>query len=190
MKKIIIAGGTGFIGQYLRMQFKEQGFEVLIVSRDKGYINWEDDSALIETLEGAQVLINLAGKSVDCRYTKKNKELILSSRVDTTRRLQWAIEQCEHPPRLWVNSSTATIYRHAEDRPMDEETGEIGTGFSVEVAKAWEGAFFEMKSEQTRKIALRIAIVLGREGGALKPIVNLVRFGLGGQQGNGRQIFS
>jgi hypothetical protein len=190
MKKIIIAGGSGFIGQYLLQKFTEQGFQVYIISRGNRFINWEDDKALINALDGAEILINLAGKSVDCRYNKKNRELILRSRVESTNRLQWASDHCKIPPKLWINSSTATIYRHAEDRPMDEKTGEIGKGFSVEVAKSWEEAFFASRNDLTRKIALRIAIVLGKNGGALKPMINLVKFGLGGQQGNGRQMFS
>lgn len=190
MKKIVIAGGTGFIGQYLCQKFRDQGFEVLIISRGKQFIDWENDDAVISALNDAEVLINLAGKSVDCRYNKENKKLILNSRVDTTSRLQWATDHCTNPPKLWINSSTATIYRHAEDRPMDEETGEIGEGFSVEVAKSWENAFFATRNDSVRKVALRIAIVLGKDGGALPPMINLVKYGLGGQQGNGRQMFS
>ncbi len=189
MKKIVIAGGTGFIGQYLSQRFIEQGYNVLTISRGRQHISWDDTASVIAVLEGAELLINLAGKSVDCRYTEANKSLILSSRVETTRKLQWAVDQCCNPPKVWVNSSTATIYRHAEDRPMDEATGDIGAGFSVEVAKAWEGAFFE-GAGKTRKVALRIAIVLGRGGGALEPMVKLVKYGLGGVQGSGTQMFS
>ncbi len=190
MKKIVIAGGTGFIGQYLSKKFREQDFEVLIISRGKQFVDWENDEAMISAVNDAELLINLAGKSVDCRYNKENKELILNSRVDTTNRLQWATDHCTNPPKLWINSSTATIYRHAEDRPMDEESGEIGQGFSVEVAKSWENAFFASRNNSIRKVALRIAIVLGKDGGALKPMVNLVKYGLGGHQGSGRQMFS
>lgn len=190
MKKMVLAGGTGFIGKYLQKRFTEEGYHVIIVSRNKPYIKWKDESALMNALEGAAVLINLAGKSVDCRYNEKNKKAILSSRIETTRSLQQAIDKSKNPPKLWINSSTATIYRHAEDRPMDEYTGEIGTGFSVKVAKAWEGAFFEKAGGHTRKVALRIAITLGKNGGAMQPFINLVKYGLGGRQGNGRQMFS
>lgn len=189
-RKIVIAGGTGFIGKYLGEMFSKQGFEVLIISRDSNHINWNDDNKLLETLEGAEVLVNLAGKSVDCRYNEMNKSLILSSRVETTRKLQSVIEHCRTPPKLWINSSTATIYRHSEDKAMDENAGEIGSGFSVEVAKAWEKAFFEKPTENTRKIALRIAITIGKNGGVMKPYINLVKYGLGGCQGTGRQMFS
>ena len=188
--KIIIAGGTGFIGKYLEKRFTESGDHVSIISRKNPHLNWENETNLIEALNGADLLINLAGKSVDCRYNEKNKRLIMSSRVNTTRHLQTAIDHCGNPPKLWINASTATIYRHAEDRPMDEENGEIGTGFSVGIAKAWEGAFFEKQDDSTRKIALRIAITLGKNGGVMKPYENMVKYGLGGRQGNGNQMFS
>ena len=136
------------------------------------------------------MLINLAGKSVDCRYNEKNKQEIFDSRVNTTNALGNAILQCKNPPALWINSSTATIYRHAQDRPMTENAGEIGAGFSVNVATNWENAFFNFKLSNTRQVALRMAIVLGKDGGVVKPIKNLVRFGLGGKQGKGNQMFS
>ncbi len=189
-KKIVIAGGTGFIGKYLHKGFSEEDYEVLIISRDAHHINWNNETALTEAIEGAEVLINLAGKSVDCRYNEKNKSLILNSRVETTRKLQSIIDDCKCPPKLWINSSTATIYRHSEDKAMDEDTGEIGSGFSMEVAKAWEKAFFEKFNGDTRKVALRIAITIGKNGGVIKPFINLVKYGLGGHQGNGRQMFS
>ncbi|MEO6455369.1 MAG: TIGR01777 family oxidoreductase [Ginsengibacter sp.] len=189
-KKIVIAGGTGFIGKYLHKKFSEEDYEVLIVSRDAKHISWGNEDVLIEALENAEVLINLAGKSVDCRYNEKNKALIVNSRVQTTRKLQSIIDKCKCPPKLWINSSTATIYRHSEDKAMDEDTGEIGSGFSVEVAKAWEKAFFQKLNDNTRKVALRIAITIGKNGGVMKPFINLVKYGLGGRQGNGRQMFS
>ncbi len=199
MGKIILAGGSGFIGQALAKRFTAQGDEVVVLSRHaapaaKGVttLNWDGRTLgdWTEALEGAELLINLAGKSVDCRYNDKNKKAILDSRIDPTRVLGQAVRQAQQPPRLWINSSTATIYRHAEDRPMDEEKGEIGNGFSVNVATAWEKAFFENEMPKTRKVALRSAIVLGKEGGVFIPFKNLVRLGLGGIQGNGRQMFS
>lgn len=188
--KIVIAGGTGFIGEYLAHQWRAAGHEVKIISRQPGHIGWTDAAALTKALEGADILVNLAGKSVNCRYTEKNKEAILQSRVETTELLGAAIARCTQPPALWLNSSTATIYRHAEDRPMTEASGEIGNGFSVSVARAWEESFFSFASPATRQVALRIAIVLGSTGGVMKPYENLVRCGLGGRQGNGRQMFS
>jgi uncharacterized protein len=189
MKKIVLAGGTGFIGKHLHKRFTAEGYDVVIISRGAQHVNWNDELAMIRTLEGADALINLAGKSVDCRYNEINKSLILSSRVETTRRLQTIIDNCITPPKVWINSSTATIYRHSEDKAMDE-AGDIGTGFSVDVAKAWEQAFFEKPATQTRKLALRIAITIGKDGGVMKPFINLVKFGLGGRQGNGKQMFS
>ncbi|WFR62254.1 TIGR01777 family oxidoreductase [Paenibacillus amylolyticus] len=189
MKKVVLAGGTGFVGQDFAQRFKKLGYEVLIISRQPGHIAWENRAGIIEALEEAKMLINLAGKSVNCRYTDENRKVILESRTRTTRILGEAVLACHHPPELWINSSTATIYRHAEDRPMTEKEGEIGSGFSVDVAKAWEQAFFEFSLPSTRQIALRIAIVLG-EGGVMTPMTNLVRFGLGGSQGAGTQQFS
>ena len=189
-RKIVIAGGTGFIGSYLKNKLAWKGFEVLIISRRKNFISWDDEKAIINGLENAEALINMSGKSVDCRYNEKNKKLILQSRVKTTRVLQEAMEKCINPPKIWINSSTATIYRHAEDREMDEETGEIGSGFSVEVAKAWEKEFFRTPIKNTRKVALRTAIVLGKNGGVMIPYKNLVKYGLGGPQGRGKQMFS
>ncbi|KAA8785342.1 uncharacterized protein (TIGR01777 family) [Paenibacillus sp. 4624] len=189
MKKVVLAGGTGFVGQDFTVRFKKLGYDVLVISRQSGHISWEDRAAIIEALEGAEMLINLAGKSVNCRYTDENRKIILDSRTETTHILGEAVLSCVHPPELWINSSTATIYRHAEDRPMTEQDGEVGSGFSVEVAKAWEKAFFGVELPSTRQIALRIAIVLG-EGGVMEPLTNLVRFGLGGAQGAGTQKFS
>ena len=142
MKKIVIAGGTGFLGRFLSCQFKEAGYKVIIISRNLGDVIWMNNDAVIDALNGAEVVINLAGKSVDCRYNEKNKNEILQSRVSTTKAIGEAILKCSDAPKLWINSSTATIYRHAEDRPMTEDGGELGKGFSVNVALAWEKAFF------------------------------------------------
>jgi uncharacterized protein (TIGR01777 family) len=189
-KKIIIAGGTGFVGGHLSNKFKSLGYEVIIISRQKDHINWNESSVITAAIENAEMLINLAGKSVDCRYNEKNKREIYNSRIETTRILGNAVLECKNPPSLWINSSTATIYRHAEDRPMTEIDGEIGAGFSVNVATNWEKTFFDFKLLATRQVALRMAIVLGKEGGVIKPLKNLVRFGLGGKQGRGDQMFS
>jgi uncharacterized protein len=189
-KKIVLAGGTGFVGKYLTEQFTNLGYEVIIISRQKNSIKWNDTNAIIEAINNAEMLVNLAGKSVDCRYNEKNKLEILKSRTETTNILGQAILQCTNPPELWINSSTATIYRHSEDKPMTEQNGEIGSGFSVNVATSWEKSFFDFQLPKTRQIALRMAIVLGKNGGVMIPFINLVRFGLGGKQGNGKQMFS
>ncbi|MFD1992163.1 TIGR01777 family oxidoreductase [Paenibacillus nicotianae] len=189
-RKVVLAGGTGFIGQYVEKRLTALGIEVKIISRQSPHIAWDDHQAIVQALDGAEMVINLAGKSVNCRYNEQNKREIMNSRIETTQILGNAILACEHPPALWINSSTATIYRHAEDRPMTETKGEIGSGFSVDVAKAWEDAFFSFSLPHTRQAALRIAIVLGPGGGVMTPFKNLVRFGLGGHQGSGKQMFS
>ncbi|HZG76654.1 MAG TPA: TIGR01777 family oxidoreductase [Paenibacillus sp.] len=188
--KIALAGGTGFIGNDFRLRFERLGYDVVDISRRPGHVAWNDAEGIVQALEGAELLINLAGRTVNCRYNADNREQILRSRIETTRMLGEAAQACAVPPKLWINSSTAPIYRHAEDRPMTEEDGEIGAGFSVDVAKAWEEAFFGFRLPQTRQVALRIAIALGPNGGVMTPYLNLVRYGLGGAQGSGRQMFS
>lgn len=190
MRKIVLAGGSGFIGKYLKTKFEQLNYNVTIISRNNGFVSWKDKNKLMEALNGAEMLINLAGKSVNCRYNEKNKKEILLSRTETTKALGEATQLCVDPPKLWINAATATIYRHAEDKPMTEKAGEIGEGFSVNVAKAWEKAFFDFHLSNTRQVLLRIAIVLGKNDGVMKPLQNLVRFGLGGRQGNGNQVFS
>ena len=141
--------------------------------------------------EGAEAVLNLAGRSVNCRYNSKNRAEILDSRVNSTRILGEAIAGCTIPPKVWLNSSTATIYRHAEDRPMDDETGEIGSGFSVGIALAWEKEFFERQLPATRRLALRTAMVMGPQpGGPFVVFHRLARLGLGGTLGSGRQMVS
>jgi uncharacterized protein len=189
-KKIVLAGGTGFVGKYLLKKYTNLGYKVSIISRGTQYVHWNNQYNIIDALENAEMLINLAGKSVDCRYTESNKKEIYNSRMDTTKALGEAILKCKNPPPLWINSSTATIYRHAEDRPMTETTGEIGTGFSVGIATAWEKTFFDFTFTKTRQVALRMAIVLGKDGGVVPPLKKLVRLGLGGKQGKGNQMFS
>jgi hypothetical protein len=154
----------------------------------------------IGELEGADVVINLAGRSVNCRYGAANRQAILESRIGSTRLIGEALNRLSCPSRLWINASTATIYRHALDRAMDEAAGEIGGQeagaptswrFSIEVATQWEETFFAADTPWTRKIALRSAIVMSPErGGAFDLMLGLVRRGLGGPQGSGRQFVS
>lgn len=181
--RVVIAGASGFMGTHLTRALRAQDHQVDHIGRSTP-VRWGQTAAITDVIDGADVLVNLAGKSVNCRYGPKNREEIRRSRVETTRELADAILDCEYPPHLWINSSTATIYRHAEDRPMRENTGELGTGFSVGIAKAWEEAFFERDLPKTRRVALRTAIVLGN-GGALQPMLQLARFGLGGPQFDG-----
>ncbi|WP_426483801.1 TIGR01777 family oxidoreductase [Flavobacterium sp. 2] len=199
MEKLIIAAGTGFLGQVLVNHFKDKFEEIVILTRGKSqtvngikYVNWNARtfSGWEKELENATVLINLAGKSVDCRYTKKNKKEILLSRIESTKILNKAVLNCENPPKHWLNSSTSTIYRFSLDKQMDEVDGEIGNDFSINVALSWEKAFFKIETPNTLKTALRTSIVLGKNGGALIPLKTLAKIGFGGKQGNGNQFIS
>ncbi|QKJ32176.1 TIGR01777 family protein [Mucilaginibacter mali] len=195
-QKIVLAGGNGYLGTVLAEHFKTLAAEIIILARrpvsPKGNIKtvvWDGKTAgdWVAQLTGADLLVNLCGKNVNCRYTEKNKQEIFDSRLIPTALLNRVVTEMENPPRIWINSSSATIYRHAEDRPQDELTGDIGEGFSVEVCKAWEHTFFETELPATRKIALRIGIVLGKESAVFPRLYNLVKFGLGGKQGDGEQ---
>lgn len=210
-KKIIIAGGTGFIGQEMIKYFGKEN-SIIILTRQVHdarnnrnaydaltakdlehvrYVKW-DARALgewVHELNDADLLINLTGKTVNCRYTKKNKKEILDSRVDAVKALGEAIRQCSVPPLLWINASSATIYRHAMDYPQDEYSTEFHDGFSVNVCRAWEQTFYDEHTPATRKAALRMAITLG-PGGIFIPYFNLLKFGLGGRQGSGKQMYS
>lgn len=193
---MIIAGGTGFLGKILISHFAKD-YEIVVLSRRNNQIegakvatwNGKTRSHWVREMEGAQVVINLSGKSVNCRYHKKNRERIFSSRVYSTTILGQVISELENPPAIWLNASTATIYRHAEDRAMDERTGEHGHGFSVDVAELWEKTFFGFDLPNTRQVALRSSFVLG-DGQALSAFKNLVKFGMGGHHGNGSQFVS
>jgi uncharacterized protein (TIGR01777 family) len=199
MQKLIIAAGTGFLGQALLHHFKNKFEEIVILTRGKSktidsikYVNWDAKtfSGWENELENATVLINLTGKSVDCRYTIANKKEIYSSRIDSTTILNQAVLNCKKPPKHWLNSSTSTIYRHSEDKQMDEIDGEIGNDFSMNIAKSWERTFFETETPNTLKTALRTSIVLSKNGGAFVPIKTLAKIGFGGKQGSGNQFIS
>ncbi|MDG5492514.1 TIGR01777 family oxidoreductase [Psychroserpens sp. SPM9] len=195
MKTITIAGGSGFLGQVLEKYFVDKGHSIYMLTRTPKrdndiYWNAKDLGKWTQILEQTDVLINLTGKSVDCRYTDANKKLIYESRIDATEVLGLAINLCENPPNLWFNSSTATIYRHSTDIEMTEATGEIGDDFSMNIAKSWEKAFYSISNPNTRKIALRTSIVMGKNGGAVQPLKNLVKLGLGGKQASGLQKVS
>jgi len=199
MSKLIIAAGTGFLGQVLIHHFKNKFEEIVILTRGKAqiidgikYVNWNAKtfSGWESELENATVLINLAGKSVDCRYTSKNKKAILLSRLESTKILTKAVLNCKNPPKHWLNSSTSTIYRFSLDKQMDEVEGEIGNDFSINVALSWEKAFFKTETPNTLKTALRTSIVLGKNGGALLPLKTLAKIGFGGKQGKGNQWIS
>ena len=185
--RVIIPGGEGHLGRILVRHLSAQGHKLTTLSRNPGpkahpwnTLPWDGQSpgAWTAALEGADVLINLSGRSVDCRYTPANRAEILRSRVDSTIALGRAMQSLKHPPRLWLNASTATIYRHTYDRPMDEFTGELGGQepeapptwrFSIDVARQWEQAFFASPTPETRKIALRAAMVMSPEPGGIFP---------------------
>ncbi|QJD98062.1 TIGR01777 family protein [Mucilaginibacter robiniae] len=197
--KIILAGGNGYLGTVLSNYYESLADEVVVLSRNlKSHSNnirtviWNGQTLGDWTteLENADLLINLCGKNVNCRYTEKNKQAIISSRIIPTALLGKAVKQLQHPPKLWINVTSATIYRHAEDCAQDELKGEEGTGFSVEVCRLWEKTFFEADMPHTRKIALRMGIVFGKDDGVYPRLLNLVKLGLGGKQGNGRQLVS
>jgi uncharacterized protein (TIGR01777 family) len=197
--KIILAGGNGYLGTVLAKHFSNMADEVIILARKPqaatGNIKtlvWDGQTIgdWATKLQDADLLVNLCGKNVNCRYTPKNKKEIINSRLIPTRLLGEVIKSLENPPKLWINITSATIYRHAEDHAQDELTGEIGDGFSIEVCKAWESSFFENETLKTRKVALRMGIVLGLKDGAFPRLLNLVKLGMGGKQGNGEQYVS
>jgi len=195
MKTIIIAGGSGFLGQVLNQYLSKKGYTVKVLTRypkNKNDLYWnaKDIGDWTTHLENSEALINLTGKSVDCRYTDKNKKEIYNSRMDSTNILGLAINLCENPPKAWMNSSTATIYRHSLDKEMTEENGELGDDFSMNIAKSWESTFYNITNPKTRKIALRCSIVMGKNGGALIPLKQLTKIGLGGKQASGNQKVS
>ncbi|MDR6546158.1 uncharacterized protein (TIGR01777 family) [Chryseobacterium rhizosphaerae] len=193
--KIIIAGGTGFLGDNLEKYFTEKGDQVLILTRkpkrkNELYWNAKTVGEWRNSLEKADVLINLTGKSVDCRYTEKNKREIYSSRIDSTQVLQKAVNNCLDKPKIWLNASSATIYVHSEKHLNTEENGVIGDDFSMNICKSWEEKFFTVKNEETRKVALRTSIVMGNNGGAFPKLKLITKLGLGGKQGRGQQMVS
>lgn len=176
----VVAGASGFVGSALVQALIDDGFHVREIGRTAG-VRWGNPSGIAEAIDGSAALFNMAGKSVNCRYTDANRAEILRSRVDTTRVLRHAVETAANPPSVWFNASTATIYRHAMDRPNTESDDELGEGFSVDVARTWEREFFHGDLPRTRRVALRMAIVLG-DGPATNTLITLARLGLGGPQ--------
>lgn len=193
--KIIIAAGTGFLGKNLEQFFTEKGNEVYILTRNpkrKNEIFWDAKSLgdWKESLENTDVLINLAGKSVDCRYIDDNKREIYHSRINSTNVLQQAVDNCINKPKVWLNASSATIYTHSETHLNTEENGIIGDDFSMNICKNWEDEFFKTENKDVRKVALRTSIVLGNNGGAFTKLKMITKLGLGGKQGSGNQNVS
>lgn len=203
--RVVLPGGSGQVGGVLARAFRAKGHEVVVLGRRAvapGEVLWNgrDDGPWMTELDGADVVVNLAGRSVDCRYTRANLDEMMRSRVDSTRAVGRAIERAARPPRVWLQMSTATIYAHRFDAPNDEASGRIGGGepdapaywgFSVEIAKAWEQAQRETETSATRKVALRTAMVMSPDrGGIFDVLLGLARRGLGGPVGGGRQYVS
>lgn len=205
--KIVIPGGTGQVGTILARAFHRDGHEVVVLSRQPGSAPWRVAVWDAKTLggwtaefEAADVVINLAGRSVNCRYNAKNRRAMMDSRVQSTRVVGEAITQALNPPRVWLQMSTATIYAHRFDAPNDEKSGILGGSepnvpdtwrFSIDVATSWERAANEAHAPQTRKVLMRAAMVMSPDaGGVFDLLSRLVRYGLGGRAGSGKQFVS
>src|SRR2546425_1046794 len=204
--RIVVAGGSGFIGCFLTDNLVARDNDIVVLTRSPQetarsirQVRWDGHSLgdWARELDGASALINLAGRSVNCRYNARNRREILESRVQSTKVLGDAIALSRQPPQVWLNASTATIYKHTFDRQMDEATGEIGATpeakdeFSIEVARAWEKTLYEAPTPVTRKVALRTAMVFAADkGGVYRTLRGLTRWGLGGTIAGGRQFIS
>ena len=205
--KVVIPGGSGQVGTILARAFHRDGHDVVVLSRRPGRRPWSvvawDGVTLGKwqaEIDGCDVVINLTGRNVNCRYTAANRKEILQSRVLSTRIVGEAIARASRKPRVWLQASTATIYAHRYDSPNDEHSGILGGNetsapsswrFSIEVARAWEKALEEAITEGTRKIALRSAMTLSPDpGGIFDALLGLARHGIGGSAGDGRQFIS
>jgi len=206
--KVVIPGGSGQVGALLVRALHARGDEVVLLSRTAGdawgarRVAWDGRTlgAWASEIDGADVVINLAGRSVNCRYTADNRRAMLESRVDSTRVIGLSIAAAARPPRVWLQMSTATIYAHRFDAPNDESTGRIGGGepgapeawrFSVQIALAWERAQQESTTPRTRQVALRTSMVMSPDrGGIFDLLSGLTRAGLGGSIAGGRQLIS
>lgn len=205
--KIVIPGGTGHVGQLLAQRFYDEGHEVVVLSRSPQNRPWktlawdaqtQDDWS--KEINGSDVVINLAGRSVNCRYTDENRRQIMDSRVNSTRAVGEAIANAANPPKIWLQMSTATIYAHRFDAANDEANGIIGGSepdvprswdFSIEVAKNWENAQSAFKTMRTRQVQMRTSLVLSPDkNGIFDTLLGLVKKGLGGTAGDGRQYIS
>lgn len=197
-KRLIIAGGSGFIGRALSGEFSALGFEVVVLTRSPrqrqdGVLEMAWDgvhpAAWTALLDGAEAVINLAGKNINCPHTPENLRAITTSRVDSVRAIALAIGQAKAPPGVWVQASAAGFYGDTGDAVCDENAP-VGSDTLANVCRQWEAAFTAATVPQTRKVALRIGFVLGRDGGALPVLSKLTRWFLGGAAGSGRQYVS
>lgn len=200
LHKIVIAGGNGFLGKSLMDYFNGKCRHMVVLARRDFQTDYQNATVRVwdartpgswcSDLEGADLLINLVGKNVNCRYTDENKRQILSSRLDSTAVLGEAVRSCKTPPRVWMNSSSATIYNASYDKMQTEQSGDIGDDFSMSVCKKWEEEFSRNSDDRIRKVILRTGIVLGKDGGAFPTLLRLTKLGLGGHQGDGKQYCS
>jgi len=201
--KVVIPGGSGQVGQTLKRGLAAKGHEVVIVGRGRSAdVQWNGRSGgpWTRQVDGADVVINLAGRSVNCRYTAANRREIIDSRVESTHAVGDAIARAARPPRVWLQASTATIYAHRYDAANDDVTGIVGGDepdapdtwrFSIDVAKAWERAALEASTPDTRLVRLRSAMIMSPDdGGIFDTLLTLVRRGLGGTAADGRQYVS
>ncbi|MBC7887318.1 MAG: TIGR01777 family protein [Ferruginibacter sp.] len=197
--KIVIAGGTGFLGRSI-INYLQQQTDIKIIVLTRGhskknhhvsYVHWDAKTAgdWINEIEESTAVINLVGKSVNCRYTTKNKQEIIASRVDATVAIGQAIQQLRYPPKVWINAGSAAIFGDGGDIIKDENSA-VGDGFSAEVCKIWEKAFLSIDTIHTRKVFLRIGLVFQKNTGLLQPFANLVKTGFGGAIGKGDQYTS
>ena len=201
-KRIILAGGSGFLGQALAKHFMACGCDVVVLTRHPTKANeiaWDGETLgdWTKPIDGADAVINLCGRSVDCRYTAANRRILIDSRVKPTRVLGRAIAQCANPPPVWLNASSATIYRHTFGPAWDETstdftaTPEVRDEFSLRIIHEWEKAFYEPTLPSTRRVALRTTMVLGHARNSVFPVLcRLARLGLGGRMGSGHQFVS
>ena len=204
-RRMILAGGSGFLGGVLAKHFTTLKWEVVVLTRHPKprsdglrEVAWDGETVgnWARELEGAEAVVNLCGKSVDCRYTGENRKLLINSRTLPTRAIGQAIANCQSPPRVWLNSSSATLYKHTFDTAMDENgaqgaTREAKDEFSIEIIRQWECALNEAQTPRTRKVALRTTMVLGMSRNSVVPVLRrLTRLGLGGRMGSGRQFVS
>ena len=206
--KVVIPGGSGQVGTVLARAFHQRGDEVVVLGRTQTdappwrVVKWDGETLgdWASEIEGADTVINLAGQSVNCRYTAENRRIIIDSRVKSTRVVGQAVARANKAPRVWLQASTATLYAHRYDAPNDEATGIIGGSepnapdtwrFSIEVVKKWERELNAAATPHTRKVLMRSAIVMSpNQGGSFDMLLRLVRFGLGGRAGDGKEYVS
>jgi len=198
MKRVILAGGSGYLGRTLGECLTSEGYEVVVLTRSpKGgatairQVEWDGRTAggWADLLDGAAAVVNLAGKSVNCRYTPENRREIIASRVDSVRAVAEAIRRVANPPKAWVQTGSLALYGNPGDRNCGE-SAPAGEGFSADVCRQWEAAFEAAATPNTRKVFLRIGLVLGPDGGVLEPFAGLARWFLGGTVGSGKQWLS